>query len=224
MVGLLVVVVQTDRQAYRHPAAIAAVPAPARVIAGQRLAELAVANGGRGSDLAATRQLVRWRPIPAHNLLLYAQMAQLTGQGDQVIPALEVAASRGWREPQLQLLVGRAALLEGNTTAAAQRLAALLAIGAQAPATSEFAAELIDTAAGREALIAILATPGRHVRPILRFVASAESLPLATDLRAAARSGGLLPCETVSALAAGYRLRGRQDLAANLPVARCISG
>jgi hypothetical protein len=220
----LVVVVQTDRQAYRDPAAILLVPGPARVVAGQRLAELAVTNGGQGSDLAATRRLVRWRPIPAHNLLLHAQMAQINGQVDQVIPPLEAAASRGWREPQLQLLVGRSALLEGNHGAAAQRLAALLAIGSDGPTASQLAADLLAKPAGRRALIGILATPGRYTQPMLRFIAWNDSSVLAEDLRAAAGPGGKLPCATIMALAANYRERGREQLANGLSATRCPVG
>lgn len=224
VLALLVVVVQTDRQAYRDPLAIGVVPGPARVVAQQRLAELAIASGGQGSTLAATRNLVRWRPIPAHNLLLYAQMAQLGGEGDQVIRALEVAASRGWREPQLQLLVGQSALLEGNATAAAQRLAALLATDAGGPAQARLAADLLSTPSGRQALIALLATPGHYTRPLHRFVASTENPALERDLRAAAMMGGPLSCATVAALSADYRLRGREDRAAALPVAHCSAG
>jgi hypothetical protein len=203
----IVVIVQIDRQAYHDPAAIAFSPPATSVVARQRMIELALVSGhADAATLAASRRLVRWRPVPAHNLVLYAQSAQLAGEQDQLLPALEVAALRGWREPLLQVMAGRAALLSGDADGAANRIAALIATGAVPAERRLLLAELMQQAPGRAALARLFARPGYYSPRLWGSLTESGSPQQVLDIARRARQAGIvLDCEDLGVLADRWR-------------------
>lgn len=192
-------------------------------MARQRMIELAIVSGhADGATLAASRHLVRWRPVPAHNLVLYAQSAQLAGEQDRLLPALEVAASRGWRVPLLQVMAGRAALLSGDADGAANRIAALIATGAAPAERRLMLAELMQQAPGRAALARLFERPGHYSPRLLNSLAEAGSpgqvLAIVRDVR---QAGIVLDCEALRALATRWQRHSLDPEAARLLVMGC---
>ncbi len=221
----LVVTVQLDRQAYRDPSAIALVPKPMRAVAQQRALELMLATGGRGADLAAARHLVRLRPIPAHNLLLYAQTAQLAGEADAVIAPLEIAAARGWREPALQVLAGQAALASGDEAAAVQRAAALMATGGAQAETRALLAGIMQSPAGQAELAGLLTRPGYYSGTIWSYLGEAGSPEQVLAIAAIARSQDTaLDCPALHTLADIWGGLHLEDEADQLVALGCSRG
>ncbi|MEO5706809.1 MAG: hypothetical protein ABIT10_03295 [Alteraurantiacibacter sp.] len=227
LAAVLVVVVQADRQALKDPAAIAVVPAPLRAVAQQRLTETTLVTG-RVDDraLAGARHLVRVRPIPAHNLLLYAQAAQLSGDGAAVLAPLELAAARGWREPGLQAMAGRAALLSGDEAGAVSRIAALMATGRATAEMSQLLAGVMHSEAGRVEVAALLGRPGHYTSSIWRHLGEAGSPDQVLDVAAmAAAQGAELDCDDMRFVATGWthqhhESQGNRLLALGCPARR----
>lgn len=160
VLALGVVLIQLDRQAYNDPGVIAAVPEPVSGVARQRQLEMLTEQDTFGELLPQTRDLVRKRPLPARHLVLFARSAELAGERDAALAALEVAAVRGWREPGAQLVVAQAGILSGNYEAAAQRLAALSATGAAPDQTNILLAAMLAEPDGRSALADLLTEEG----------------------------------------------------------------
>lgn len=215
LLALGVIGVQLDRQAYRDGQVLHAVPVPFRAVALQRQLE---ADLGSRQDapglLSEARELVRKRPLPARHLLLYAQSAELGGEREQALAALEIAAVRGWREPVPQLAVVQAGLVSGDYAAVAQRLAALVATGAAAEQTNALLGEMMAEAEGREALADLLAGEGtwkRHFVTALR--AGGDSDDLAATIALAWARGATLSCDQLRPAALTYLRAGRPDLA-----------
>lgn len=190
----LVIGVQLDRQTYEDAALARLVPQPFRAVARQRLVEASVsaADPAGTAMLANARRLVRLRPLPARHLLLYAQAAQASGAGNEVVPALELAALRGWREPVPQLVSAQASLLTGDYPAAAQRIAALLATGAAPHETDQLLSRSVQDAGGREAMVQMLATRGYWSNALPRRLAAAAGAQDFAELVTQARARGLL--------------------------------
>ena len=223
VLGAIVAVVQIDRQAYHDPAAIALSPPATSVVARQRMIELAILSGrADAATLAASRHLVRWRPVPAHNLLLYAQSAQLAGEQDRLLPALEVAVSRGWREPLLQVMAGQAALISGDADGAANRIAALIATGAAPEQRRLMLAELLQQAPGRAAFARLFERPGHYSPRLLGALAEVGSPEQLLDIVQRVRQAGIaLDCVALRPLAEQWRRHSFAPEADRLMVIGC---
>lgn len=196
VIALLAVVVvgsQLDRQAQLDARYLAAVPAPFRATAQRIMVEVLLAGGEDTASMGEARKLVRWRPMPAHHLVLFAMSAQLDGGDELAIPMLEESARRGWREPITQIAVARAALLSGDYPSAAQRIAALIATGSAPDATDALLGELISTSAGREALVTMMDQPGYWQHDLMRRVVSAGRPTDGLAMLARAADGGHEP-------------------------------
>ncbi|MXO70362.1 hypothetical protein [Alteraurantiacibacter buctensis] len=190
LLGLIVLGSQLDRQAQLDPRYLAAVPAPFRSTAQRILVEAMLAGGEETASMEEARKLVRWRPMPAHHLVLFALSAQMDGGEDLALPMLEESARRGWREPITQIAVARAALLSRDYPSAAQRVAALIATGSAPDVTDGLLAELIATPAGRGALAAMVSQPGYWQGSLMRRVASAGRPADAASMQALIDSAG----------------------------------
>lgn len=208
---------QLDRQAYVMPAFAPHVPQPFRAASQQRLVEGALATGNTTVALDGARDLIRKRPMPAHHLVLFAGAAQLDGQDDKVIAPLEVAATRGWREPVVQLAAARAGILSGEFGSAAQRIAALIAITTPREQVDPLLAALLASEAGRAAIAEMLATEGhwkRHFIPRLQLVATPAQF--VDTLVKAQQLGAVLDCAQLQAARDILVRDGHADLAARI--------
>ncbi len=204
----LVMVVQTDRQAVRDPAMIAAVPPAFRVIAQQSLSETQIALRAADAEaVAGTRHLVRLRPIPAHSLLLHAQTAQLASVNDQVLVPLEIAAQRGWREPLLQVLAGRAALASADWASATNRFAALVATGRAPDQANLLLADLLQNPDGRAQLADLLGRPGHYSPRLWERYSQVGTPAQVLDVARRVRDRTIpLDCSALGQIGAGWRL------------------
>ena len=173
MLAIVVAASQLDRQAQLDPRYLAAVPTPFRATSQRIAVELLLAGGEETASLDEARKLVRWRPMPAHHLVLFAMSAQMDGGEELALPMLEESARRGWREPITQIAVARAALLSQDYPSAAQRVAALVATGSAPDATNALLGELIASPAGREALVGMMEQPGYWQHGLMRRVLAA---------------------------------------------------
>lgn len=213
-----VIGVQLDRQAYGDPAVLPVVPAPMRAVAQQRMVEIAVTSAEAGQDITGeARDLVRKRPLPAHHLVLFAQAAELAGEREEAILALELSAVRGWREPVPQLAVAQASLLSGNYAAAAQRLAALSVTGAAPDQTNALLAAMIADEGGRDALADLLTREGtwkgwivQRIRPLGTDEQFADIIAMAWD------RGADLNCTQIRPTARSLLRAGQPDQAARI--------
>ena len=124
--GIVITVLQIDRQADMTPALATAVPEPMRGYAQARIALEAVEGEDPAAALAAAETLVRRRPMPAEHLSLLAAAQAKAGQAEAAAFTIQMAARRGWREPVAQEAVLRLALAAGDKPEAARRYAALL--------------------------------------------------------------------------------------------------
>ena len=218
----LVVSVQLDRQALDDPRIGLAVPEPLRAVAQQRLLEAELAVGGSADTVTMARQLVRMRPLPAHHLTLYAQAAQMRGDVEATLRALEGAASRGWREPIPQLAVAQASVISGDFESAAQRVAALTATGALNEDTKRTLVAILPQADGREAIAEQLAAGGHWTRYFVRQLASLATLEQFADTIGRARDkGAALDCDQLLAVAERSSDEGREDLVARFWPGNC---
>lgn len=212
--GLCVVGVQLDRQAYDDLQAAALVPGPFRGVSEQRVLEASARQEQPPAMVDEARNLVRRRPLPARHLLLFAQAAERAGEREQAIAAIEIAAVRGWREPGPQLAVAQAGLLSGNYDAAAQRLAALAATGAAYDETSILLAAMLAEEGGRAALADLLTGEGTWKRNFVQRLASvAQAEQLADTIDMAWERGATLDCAQLRMAAQRFMASERPDLA-----------
>ena len=197
---------QLDRSARSQAALAAQVPSPFRGFAAERLTEQAISAEDGVTALREARLLVKARPMPAENMRLLSQASVLAGDGTRALAAMEAATTRGWRDPLAQLAAGQSALLQGDYAAAAQRIAALSAVGALPDQRNSLLAALLAQPEGRAAFAVQLANPARWRADTL--TAALQVVPpeqLAPTLAQAQAKGAALPCELLNKIAAAYR-------------------
>jgi hypothetical protein len=221
--ALVTTFAQMDRSSRFNPALAPLVPQPFRGFAQARLTEMAVQaqDGQRAQELA--RELVRVRPIPAENLTLLSQANLLAGDVDGGLGALELAGTRGWREPFSQRAMAQAALLVGNVEAASQRIAALMATGRlEAAEIDQLLVALTTTPEGRAALAARLAEGGHWQRNFVgrgRVMIGPEAY-VDTIVRAQA-IGARLDCRNLATAVEALRRNGQEGLADRIRTDTC---
>lgn len=215
VLALVTTFAQADRSSRFNPALAQLVPAPFRGFAQARLAEQAVQarDGALAQELS--RDLVRVRPLPAENLALLSQANLLAGDVDGGLAALELAGTRGWREPFSQRAMAQAALLTGNVGAASQRIAALMATGSLDRAEQDqLVVALTRTPEGRAALAARLAEGGHWQRNFVGLGPSVLAPEIYADTIVRAQElGADLDCPNLSRSTEALRNAGRADLA-----------
>lgn len=191
--------VQLDRQSMVQRELAAHVPEAFRGVAQQRLADRALRSGQHEEALELARELVRERPMPAENLMLLGQTQIAAGQPVQGIATVEAATARGWRVVPAQLAVAEAAMEVENYPAAADRLAAVIAIGSEDANGKLLFQRLLASPAGRDAMAARLAGNGSWQRRFARF--ALETTPAADiwqTMLAAEELGAPMHCEDLS--------------------------
>lgn len=117
--------VQMDRESRRNPSMAASVPGPFRAYALEVLAREALSDGDTRRGIALSRELVERRPVPAESLALLTNGLLASGQTDAALPALLLAAQRGWRDRYTQHVMILAASQNGDWDVVGQRLVAL---------------------------------------------------------------------------------------------------
>lgn len=124
-IGALTTVLQLDRQSELSPDMAPRVPAPLRNYAQVVIAANALEHSDKAAALAAAETLVRRRPMPAEHLTLLAAAQAQSGKADQANYTIQLAATRGWREPLAQQTMLRLAVAAGDKAEAGRRYAAL---------------------------------------------------------------------------------------------------
>lgn len=117
---------QLDRQSRYSPELAAGVPAPFRGFAQGHVTAAALNGKDAERALAEVKRLVETRPIPAEHLRLLATAQIMAGDNDAAARTIQIAAKRGWRDPQAQEAMLRIAHAAGDKAEAARRFAALL--------------------------------------------------------------------------------------------------
>ena len=213
----LVIGVQLDRQTIKDPQLAVLVPAPLRAEAQERLVEIHLAMQDGEQAAQEGRVLVARRPLPARHLMLDASAAAMDGQGPSALAAMEVASTRGWREPLPPVLVAQAALLSGNAEVAADRMTALLTQPVEGETIGPIMAALLAMPEGRQAMALRLAGPGYWHDAFLRMAPSAaRPQDVAATLVAARDQGAAITCPVMERIAGQLARKGAPDAAAML--------
>ena len=217
LVAVVTVFAQLDRSARFDPALAALVPAPFAGFSAQRTTEAALVAGDADMALENAQALVRRRPMPAEHLTLLAQAYAASGNEVASLQALEAAARRGWREPFAQNAMAAAALASGEQEIAAQRLAALWAIGLERDRLANLTRTMLAEPEGRAAFAAQLAQEGRWQANFVTGAASIAPPPHVADTIVRAREmGASLDCRALAGLADGLTGSGEAALAARV--------
>lgn len=125
VLGLVTAGLQLDRQSETMQALAPAVPPPLRAYAQRIVAVEAVQGTNPAAGLAAARELVRRRPMPAENLTILSVAQARVGDYQAAGRTIQLAGKRGWRELFTQEAILRLALEAGDRPEAARRYAAL---------------------------------------------------------------------------------------------------
>ncbi|TNE33783.1 MAG: hypothetical protein EP350_03475 [Alphaproteobacteria bacterium] len=165
--GIVVTMVQVDRQSRRSPEIAAFAPEAVRGFGQYHVAAGLLHDGEIGPGVEAARKLVAARPMPAENLRLYAQAQLLAGNQQQAAVAFQQAARHGWRDAIAQEVQLRLALAADDHAEAARRLAALWATTGESVKLVELSSLTLADDESREAFAQILADSPRWNRRFL---------------------------------------------------------
>ncbi|ANY19406.1 hypothetical protein A6F68_00880 [Tsuneonella dongtanensis] len=141
---------QIDRATVNDPALAVLVPGPFRAFAQAPLAAAALVGTDGDAAIKEAQVLVRRRPVPAEHLFLLSMANLTSGDPQGFAKAFELSTRRGWRARPVQATAARAALDTGDVEAAANRIAALWALGPD-DETRALTKELLDRPGGRAA-------------------------------------------------------------------------
>jgi len=216
VVAVVAIFAQLDRATRSDSQLAALVPAAFGGFSAQRLSEQAIIAQNAPAAAQEARRLIAARPLPAEHMRLLSQASALQGDAPRSLAALEAASLRGWRDPVAQISAAQAALAQGQYDAAAQRIAALFAVGSMPDQTMALAGALLADPGGQAAFARQLATSTRWPSNVL--VALADAVPpvrLAQTLALARAEGAALPCDKLAVVAQNYAAKG-QDEAARL--------
>ena len=181
---------QIDRAARDDAALSTLVPAPFRGFAAESRTRLLVMANQPDAALAEARLLVRHRPMKANNLSLLFAAATVAQRDEEAAAALELAGTRGWREPIAQLALASAAQNQDLPDLAAMRIVAILAVGQFRDQAMALLQRLLATPAGREAFARQLAAEGYWQDRFLRSAIRSYPRETASDLLVRAEAQG----------------------------------
>lgn len=202
---------QLDRASHQRPEFAIVVPQPFRSVAQPTIALIALATGDSAAAQEEARRLVRRRPIPAEHLFILAMAEMRGGDARTFAPAFRTASTRGWRYPPLQVAAAQAALADGDTKGAANRIAALWAEDSSNPSVAALTRQLLETPGGPEAFAVPLAQT--HVWAD-NFIARAPGLTTPANasrtLAAALRAGGRFDCGSLERFERALAKRGER--------------
>jgi hypothetical protein len=220
--GVLAIGNGLDRQSRRNASLDTHVPAPFRGFAQEGIAKTVIASGDAQLAVAETEKLIRQRPIPAESLLLLALAHDLSGDPETADKALELGAQRGWRIPQIQLVMIRASLNAGLEDGAAARLLAMWSVDTNTPMLELATREVFATPHGPEAFGAILAKSHFAQTSVLRTAARyTEPAAFARMIDSARRHGAAFDCGTLRTVAASFERVGAVSEARGLLGSDC---
>ncbi|MBX7540825.1 hypothetical protein [Qipengyuania sphaerica] len=157
--------------------------------------------------------LLKYRPIEARHLSLYSLWAAEADLMDSAGKALNYAATRGWRDPFVQIAVLASAVSSNEPDVAAARLEALTRTERE-PQVIFRAIDVLSTdEAGREAIASRLADSPYLADQLVDYAEARpgqETLPL--QLFAMEGAGSALDCERKLRLATTYLKRGMGEV------------
>ena len=198
--------VQMDRQSMVQPAFADAVPAGFHSASAIGIAQEALQSGTPEVALGHAQRLVSDRPMPADHLMLLGQAQLAAGQAEQGVASIETAARRGWRVVPAQLAVADAAIAQGNYAAAANRLAAAMAVRHESPAIPALLQQMHASAEGRAAMSAALAGEGYWQRSYAAYaLISMSPLVVWDTMMAAEAQGAVLRCIDLELVQRSFR-------------------
>jgi hypothetical protein len=190
VVAAVAVGAETDFASVTRPALSLVVPGPFRSSAQLAQAGMAVAIGSPSEAISEAERLVRRRPLPADHLFLLAMARLRSGDTAGFSRAFRLATTRGWRNEPVQTIAAQSAIQQGDADAAANRIAALWAIGSASPEMRTLTRKLLAMPRGPEAF-ASRVSAGKVWRDHFLGEASALGSPAAIErLADAARAGG----------------------------------
>ncbi|WP_095012045.1 hypothetical protein [Tsuneonella mangrovi] len=222
LLALVAVFAELDRQSARDPALATYVPAPFRSFALDRRAADAIDRHDKAAAMRNATVLLRHRPIPARNLYLYARASQLDGNKQAFAQAFLLGTQRGWRVEPLQFAAAQLALVSGNPSGAANRVAALWATNRNYPGLDGLTRQLLATGGGLQAFAGDLAATrvwqASFLGALPRLVPATEAARL---LVASSNAGLRLPCTQRDAIISHYRSRSGPAAAVQVVMVPC---
>jgi len=224
LVALAAIPLQIDRSARTRPDLAYLVPATFQEFSRLELTVADVNNGDKAAFEPAGRML-RWYPVPAENLTVYAIAAALDGQDELAGKAITLSAQRGWRDATAQKAMFDSALRTGQWEVAADRLGALWMSGKEAGGAPALLPQLLETLEGRQALTERLRSAPRWRSNFITWATTSPDEPeVAEFLAAAQRQGVEFSCEDLAAAANRYARMGQSEAAAAVWSGKCVSG
>lgn len=194
-------IVQVDRQSLAQPQLAAIVPDWLGGAAKAYRAEAALQAGNGAEGLELARELVRARPMPAEHLTLLAQAQVLSDETDAGIATMQAATTRGWRVPPVQLAVAQGAFQIGEYGTAADRLAAIMAVGADNEMSGQLLGQVLAQGEGRAAFAAKLGGEGYWQARFFRSaITAADPQDLLETMLMAEGNGFETPCDNYQGL------------------------
>ena len=178
-VALITILAQIDRHARYAPRYSPLVPDSFASFAQTQIAVAAVGSGTQEQALTETKALISKRPIPAENLGLLSGAHARNGDTDRAVLALQLSASRGWRDRGSQIALLELAIEADNGVEAARRFAALLAVDGNQQLVSRFAPQVLRVAGAQAELDRLMQNGPRWEDRLVRATANIEDTPLA---------------------------------------------
>ena len=215
-VAILALFLQMDRQSRYDPAISSRVPVRFRSFAQIHL--VAEALDRREADaFALARALVVKRPIPAEHLALLGLAAAGQGRPALAEQAIIVSAQRGWRVPMTQQAIALAAIEQGQSRAAADRLIALWRTDSDPRAITLVTAPVLEQREARTAFARSMAeSPAVQAHFLEWGPANLDPALFADAVAQTVRVGGQVDCALLADAAQALMDRGLPAPAARL--------
>ncbi|MWV26525.1 hypothetical protein [Aurantiacibacter rhizosphaerae] len=196
---------QLDQQSRLDPSYALMVPDAFSGNAARERAKMELQLGQGQAALASATMQIKHRPLPAESLTILALSAISAGEEEPATDALSAASRRGWREPIAQLASAESALSQGQYQGAAQRIAALMAMGTLSAPTEELLGRLLQTPEGQQAFAERLAAFGRwQNNALLTGYRAGGASAWASTLARANELGADFNCNRLGLLAKKY--------------------
>ena len=206
LLGLVASFVQLDQQSRLDTAYALMVPDAFSGNAARERAKMELQLGQGQAALADATTQIKHRPLPAESLTILALAAISAGEVETATDALSAASRRGWREPIAQLASAESALSQGQYQGAAQRIAALMAVGTLSGTTDELLGRLLQTPEGQQAFAERMAAFGRwQNNALIGGYRAAGPEAWANTLGRAKELGADFDCNRLRLVAKNYR-------------------
>ena len=223
-IAVLIILFQADRSARSSPAFAMQLPAGMGGFADFERARFLLTRNPELA-VASAENTLRYRPVPARHLSLYAQAKVEAGEVEPAAAALTLAASRGWRDQYVQIMALASAVDAGNPTAALQRFQALVRARRDEDAVALAGAAILDSEAARGPFIDALEADPELARRTIGLARASDlfAVSLAPVLASAERGGDGLDCDVLADYVSIMLLKNMADAARPAWPDRCAT-